>query len=281
MRRRAGARTSWLSLLVPYALVGLVVVLVSMLLRRVGMSHRAVGTFVRILAGPFGYVALLRPFDGLVDRVQRWRWWRRLSAGIGWCVGILRRFATVLWLSLAAAGYGLLAWLGEWTPWQCLAGAATALALALLHRVRGLAEPAGARRKSRRRLGVWAWSSFLVGRPRAQEGVTPSGHRHPARIRWRGAMAAGFAVLVGSIAWVGCAQWDPWRSLATLLVLADGSLLVALGVLLRQARSASRHPHAPLAIAPQGECGEYRPPTLHASSADRAAQRKPLPCPRS
>ena len=234
MRRRTGTRTSWLPLLIPYALLVLVMVLVSMLLRGVGMSHRAVSTFVRILAGPLGYVAFLRPFDSLVERVNRWRRWHRLSAGIGLCVGILRRFAAVLWLSLAAAGYGVLAWLGEWTPWQCLAGATTALALVLLHLLRGLAESAGARRKLRQRLWARALPISLAGHPRAQEGVAPSGRRRPARIGRRGAMAAGFAVLVGGIAWVGCAQWDPWRSLATLLVLADGSLLVVLGVLLWQ-----------------------------------------------
>ena len=67
-----------------------------------------------------------------------------------------------------------------------------------------------------------------------------SGGLHRARTLRRSAMAAAFAVLTASIAWMGCAQWDPWQTLGTLLLLANGGLLAVLAALLLAASNQGR-----------------------------------------
>lgn len=255
-RRRAGVGGSWLPFLLPFALLAFLLFLLSILLRKLGIPQRATSVFIRALATLLGYPPLYVAFQDLWEAVRRWRAWSWLGAGIELCLRTLQRFASVLRLALVAAGYELVAWVGEWTPWQCLAGVATAGALALLHLVRRLAGSAGARVALRRRLWALAWPRRSAGPAcaRANAGAPEGSHaralaRAPARadagrhvdasagrrglrIGRLGAVAAAVSVLAASVVWVGCARWEPWQTLATLLVLANAILVVTIGVLL-------------------------------------------------
>lgn len=211
--------------------------LFALYLRKLGLSHRSTVGFIKGLSALVSYGVMFRPFHRLAQAIKRWR---RRSAGAAWCARTLRRFASLLWMSIACASYVWLAWIGEWTLWQWLAGAATALALALLHRVRCLAASASARIELRRRLSVQAWPGRSARNPQMGHRMPRSGGLHRARTLRRSAMAAVFAVLTASIAWVGCAQWDPWQTLATLLLLANAGLLAVLAALLLAASNQGR-----------------------------------------
>jgi len=232
-RRRVATWADRLPWLVLYACL----FLFGVCLRKLGLSHRSAVGLIKGLGALVFYGVMFRPFHRLAQAIKRWR---RRSAGAAWCARTLRRFASLLWMSLACASYGWLAWIGEWTLWQWLAGVATALALALLHWVRALAASASARIELRRRLSLLAWPGRSATNPQAGHRKPRSGGARRERNVRRGAMAAVFAVLTASIAWVGCAQWDPWQTLATLLLLANGGLLAALAVLLLPASNRAR-----------------------------------------
>lgn len=233
-RRRAAAWSRRCSQDLPVYVYLAVVTVVALYLSKFGIHRRATLRFGYLLGVGYLYLTAYKPARHLAWRIRRWRGWHLLGSGVDWCRCTLRRFASELCWSLAGAGYVVLAWMGEWTCWQWLAGAATASGLALLHLADRLAESASARIQWRRRLPLPASPGPRAGSLQAAARAAQSGRRRRVGIGRRGAVAAALAVLTGVAAWVGRAQWDPWRTLATLLILANGSLVVAVAALLLQ-----------------------------------------------